>query len=154
MSLCNRPGLPWGLLGLGPWYRASRVQWMKCSLCVVVTPTINQPSDMPWYAIDPSFYHFAKFNVSSFCCRHYPLIHATVAPPDPTLRCLHLHGNYSHWCCYFKNSEFSVEIHSSHLCARSNTGSSWAHVITRNVIWKLKHIPKIYCNQSAGSVHQ
>ena len=52
--LCSKPGLPpWSLLGLGLWYGAGRVEGVPSSLRVLVTPTINQPTD--------PFYRLAKF---------------------------------------------------------------------------------------------
>ena len=47
VRLCSRPWLPWGLLGLGLWYEACRVECVLFSLRVVVTPTISQPFTTP-----------------------------------------------------------------------------------------------------------
>ena len=58
------PCLPWGLLGLGPWYGACWVDCVLSSQHVGVTLTIQQPSTMPLIlSID-----------SSFCYGHYSLI--------------------------------------------------------------------------------
>ena len=78
--LCSKRGLPWSLLGLGPWYE---IYWVECvlsSLRIIFTPTIKQAPMMP---LIPSIdlQSFEITNVSYFGYNHHLLIRITEAPP-------------------------------------------------------------------------
>ena len=104
VRLCSRPWLPWGLLGLGLWYEACRVECVLFSLRVVVTPTISQPFTTPLILSTNLQNLKKKINISPFRCGQYSLIHTTVALPETNAHCLHLPGNYCR--CYSKCSDF------------------------------------------------